>query len=47
MLDTAAEPVEVTVHDAIELLEATEAGSALTGRVVTVPGAATVWVGTG
>ncbi len=47
MLNTAAEPVELTVDDAIELLEATAPGAALTGRVVTVPGAATVWVGTG
>ena len=47
VLNTAAEPVELTVDDASELLEATAPGAALTGRVVRVPGAATVWVRTG
>ena len=44
VLNTAAEPVELVVDDATQLLEATAPGAALVGRVVTVPAAATVWV---
>ena len=44
VLNTATEPVEVEVDGAAQVLEATAAGAALDGQVVTVPAAATVWV---
>jgi hypothetical protein len=43
-MNTAAEPVEVAVHDAVELLERTAAGALLTDGIATVPAAATVWL---
>jgi alpha-glucosidase len=44
VLNTAAEPVEVEVDGAAELLESTAEGASLDDGVVTVPAAATVWV---
>jgi hypothetical protein len=44
VLNTAAEPVEVEVDGAVELLESTAGGASLDDGVVTVPAAATVWV---
>jgi alpha-glucosidase len=45
VLNTASEPVELDVPGAGVLLEATADGAQLAGSVVTVPAAATVWVG--
>jgi alpha-glucosidase len=47
VLNTAAEPVEVEVPGAHELLESTADGAAVRAGVVTVPAAATAWVRVG
>ncbi len=44
VLNTAAEVVEVAVDGVSEVLESTAGGAGLTGGVVTVPAAATVWL---
>jgi alpha-glucosidase len=44
VLNTAAEPVEVPVDGASAVLESTAGGADLSGGVVTVPAAATVWL---
>ena len=46
VLSTAAEPVEVRVEGAVELLETTAAGAELADGLVTVPAASTVWLRT-
>jgi alpha-glucosidase len=47
LLNTAAEPVEVAVDGAVELLESTARGARLDDGVATVPAAATVWLRAG
>jgi alpha-glucosidase len=44
VLNTAAEPVQVPVDGATEVLEATADGVLLEDGVVTVPAAATAWL---
>jgi alpha-glucosidase len=44
VLNSASEPVQVPADGATELLEATADGALLSGGVVTVPAAATVWL---